>query len=164
MKKQTIICISIILLLILSVILLNSPVFTYENNFWINNVAFFITIILSTITYLMVKNYSKPIAASGSILLVFIYTLFAWAIELDSQTFSRIAIILTQTAIIIFAMICGTVTQEKTKKRIKKEVSKYIADQVLDSIDEETPQTTKGKKENLTIMFIDIRGFTHKML
>lgn len=160
MKKHAIIFSIILAITVLCVLFLNMPIFSFETNFLIKHISFCTTIFLSIASYLAMRNYSKQIAVFGIILLVFIYSIFAWAIEIGSAEFTRIAIILTQTAIIIFGVICGIITKEKTKNRIKQEVSRYVADQVWDCLDEATSHTTRGTKEVLTIMFIDIRGFT----
>lgn len=161
MKKNIIIFLTIILSTILTVCCLHLPVFQTKNNFIVNNVAFFITIALSLIQFFRVRKYSKTIAFLGILLLFFVYAIFAWAISLDSESFTRTAIVLTQAGIIIFVMICSIIIQNKTKTKLKSEVSKYLTDKVVDNLyDDINPMTAEGKKEILTIMFIDIRGFT----
>ena len=146
---------------ILTVLMLNLPIFKTADNFLVNNIAFCLTIILSAIEFIIVKNYSKRIAYTGILLLFFIYTIFAQAISIESHTFTRIAIILSQMAIISFVIICGMIIQDKTKEKIKQEISKYVAGQVWDNIENnEVVKTSQGAKEILTVMFIDIRDFT----
>nr|MCR5260926.1 adenylate/guanylate cyclase domain-containing protein [Candidatus Gastranaerophilales bacterium] len=162
MKKNLILfSVFILFTTVIMVIALHSNVFQQDNNFLIRNISFIITIIFSIIQFITVRVYSKRIASLGILLLFFIYSVFALALSQDSETFTRSAIILTQSAIILFVMVCAVIIDEKTKNRIKQEVSKYVADQVLDNIDNDsvTP-SSMGSKEVLTIMFIDIRGFT----
>lgn len=161
--KKNLIILSVLTLIatITIVIALHNPVFQQENNFLIKNISFFITVIFSLIQFFTVRVYSKRIAFSGVLLLFIIYAVFAWAMSLESQSFTRSAIILTQSAIIIFVMLCAIIIDENTKNRIKQEVSKYLADQVIDNIDNETiTPSSIGTKEILTVMFIDIRDFT----
>ena len=60
----------------------------------------------------------------------------------------------------MFAYVCGRIAQEKTTQKIKQEVSKYVSEKVLDKIDDDDISSTVGTKELLTVMFIDMRGFT----
>lgn len=145
---------------IIAIICINLPYLDKSNNFITVNISFYLTVIFAIVTYFSLAEFSKIIAASSTVLLFFIYALFAVALLEESTTFTRSAIILTQTAILIFAYICGIITQAKTTKKIKNAVSKYVVNQVLDTIDNTASCNSGGSKEVLTIMFIDIRGFT----
>lgn len=139
-----------------TMICINLPVFANQNS----NISLCMTIIFAVATYCYLKDFSRWIAINSAILLFFIYAIFAGALALESATFTRGAIVLTQTAILIFAFICGKITREKTAQKIKHEVSKYVSEKVLDKIDSDDFSSTVGTKELLTVMFIDMRGFT----
>lgn len=162
MKKTALKIAALSLVAVFALVYINVPDFANTDNFLTENMSFFITIIYAAATYLSLKDFSKRIAASGIVLLFFIYSVFAWALSMESATFTRSAIVLTQTAILIFSFFCGIITKEKTTNKIKTTVSKYIDNQVLETIDTDslTQTTTGGYKKTLTIMFIDIRGFT----
>ena len=60
----------------------------------------------------------------------------------------------------MFTYLCGIITKEKISEKYKSEVGKYVSDTVLDVIDSPTAKATFGTRRNMTVMFIDIRGFT----
>lgn len=128
--------------------------------FLINNISFLLTILFSIIVYTAIKNFSKQLAIASVILLFFVYTTDAWILKINEPSFTRLSIIFTQILIVFFAMMCSYITKHKTTQRIKNEASKYLAKNVLENLDTENPKSTIGKKEVLTIMFIDIRGFS----
>ncbi len=158
MRKSIIIFSLIFAVAVISLICLNLP--SYEESFFSNNAALCLTLFFSAGIFIAIKDFSKQIAVTGAVLLVFIYSVFAWALAYDSAVFTRIAIVLTQTAIITFALFCGIITKNKTTEKIKHEVSRYVANPVIENLESLSSITAEGRKENLTIMFIDIRGFT----
>lgn len=161
MKKQSDIFYLILIFTILTVFSYQLPMFQNDANFLTSNISFFITIIISLIYFFAVRRYSKRIAYLGLFLFFFIYAIFAWAMSLESETFTRSAIILTQMAILSFVIICSIIIKDNTKSEIKEYISKYISRHVVDSLDDDFQiQKNIGTKSVLTIMFIDIIGFT----
>ncbi len=160
MKKQIKAVIILTFIVVMALICINLPYINNTNNIVTSNMSFFITVIFSMITYLSLANYSKGIAISVVILLFFIYSLFAYSLIESKASFTRSAIILSQASVLIFAYISSMITKQKTTDKIKKVISKYVANQVLETIDTATVGSRVGTKEVLTIMFIDIRGFT----
>ena len=155
--KKNAIKIAILLgVIAVTMICINLPIFAGQNS----NISLVMTVIFASVIYAYMKDFSKRIAVSCAILLFFIYVIFAWALAYEATIFTRGAIVLTQTAILLFAYVCGRIAQEKTTQKIKQEVSKYVSEKVLDKIDDDDISSTVGTKELLTVMFIDMRGFT----
>lgn len=145
---------TVIFLTILAVILLKTRL--VEN--YISVFVCMISIIISSVSYFVIKPFSKLLACSLIFLLFALCFLFGEAVvSEDSADFSAI-ILIAQAMVIIFTFICETVTKKKTIKKYKNEVGKYLSDKVLDNI--ETSIKDIGTKSNVTVMFIDIRGFT----
>ena len=118
-----------------------------------------ITMIFSTGVFYAVKSYSKLIATGLVFLLILLYFLFERAITSSSVAEIGAIIILTELFVIIFSYICSIITRDKVSAKYKTEIGKYVSDTVLNNI-ESPAGLTDGAKKNLTVMFIDIRGFT----
>jgi hypothetical protein len=159
MKRKNILKIAIFIGLLISALLCINCQFVNTRH---SNFSLVMTIIFGYATYYYLKDFSRRIAFGSIVLLFIIYSLFDMAFDKHSEHFFRMAILITQTSILIFTYFCGTITRKKTTKRIKQEVSKYVSSNVLEKIEteEDTQLSTTGRRENVTIMFLDIRGFT----
>lgn len=154
----------VIILLIISIIFaLMCEIYSCINgktSFLSGNLAFILTIIFCITMFVKTKNYSKFMAVCGVIFILFVYTAIGFTLLKNSVEFTRTATVLVQCAAIIFAMISAKVIKTKTTQKIKREVTKYVSERIFDDIETEESKQTHGRKEILTIMFIDIRGFT----
>lgn len=157
MKNNRIVHLSIFLgLLALAIIFIAIPTFNERHS----NVSLAMTLLFGAASYYFLKDFSRAIAIGSVILLLTIYNCFDYAFDIHNPTFFRMAILISQTAIFIFAYFCGKITRIKTTERIKQEVSKYVSPTILDNLDSDVPMKTAGRRENVTVMFLDIRGFT----
>ena len=157
MKNNRIVHLSIFLgLLTLAIIFIAIPTFNERHS----NVSLAMTLLFGAASYYFLKDFSRAIAIGSVILLLTIYNCFDYAFDIHNPTFFRMAILISQTAIFIFAYFCGKITRIKTTERIKQEVSKYVSPTILDNLDSDVPMKTVGRRENVTVMFLDIRGFT----
>ncbi|MDO5305566.1 MAG: adenylate/guanylate cyclase domain-containing protein [bacterium] len=157
MKNNRIIHLSIFLgLLALAVIFIAIPTFNERHS----NISLAMTLLFGAASYYFLKDFSRAIAIGSVILLLTIYNCFDYAFDIHNPTFFRMAILISQTAIFIFAYFCGKITRIKTTERIKQEVSKYVSPTILDNLDADISMKTAGRRENVTVMFLDIRGFT----
>lgn len=157
MKNNRIVHLSIFLgLLTLAIIFIAIPTFNERHS----NVSLAMTLLFGAASYYFLKDFSRAIAIGSVILLLTIYNCFDYAFDIHNPTFFRMAILISQTAIFIFAYFCGKITRIKTTERIKQEVSKYVSPTILDNLDSDVPMKTAGRRENVTVMFLDIRGFT----
>lgn len=157
MKNNRIVHLSIFLgLLALAIIFIAIPTFNERHS----NVSLAMTLLFGAASYYFLKDFSRAIAIGSVILLLTIYNCFDYAFDIHNPTFFRMAILISQTAIFIFAYFCGKITRIKTTERIKQEVSKYVSPTILDNLDSDVPMKTVGRRENVTVMFLDIRGFT----
>lgn len=143
-------------LLTLAIIFIAIPTFNERHS----NISLAMTLLFGAASYYFLKDFSRAIAIGSVILLLTIYNCFDYAFDIHNPTFFRMAILISQTAIFIFAYFCGKITKIKTTERIKQEVSKYVSPTILDNLDSDIPMKTAGRRENVTIMFLDIRGFT----
>lgn len=156
-KNNKIIHLSIFLgLLALAIIFIAIPVFNERHS----NVSLAMTLLFGAASYYFLKDFSRALAVGSIILLLTIYNCFDYAFDIHNPSFFRMAILISQTAIFIFAYFCGKITKIKTTQKIKSEVSKYVSPTILDNLDSDKPMTTVGRRENVTVMFLDIRGFT----
>ena len=157
MKNNRIIHLSIFLgLLALAIIFIAIPTFNERHS----NISLAMTLLFGAASYYFLKDFSRAIAIGSVILLLTIYNCFDYAFDIHNPTFFRMAILISQTAIFIFAYFCGKITRIKTTERIKQEVSKYVSPTILDNLDADISMKTAGRRENVTVMFLDIRGFT----
>ncbi len=157
MKNNRIIHLSIFLgLLALAIIFIAIPTFNERHS----NISLAMTLLFGAASYYFLKDFSRTIAIGSVILLLTIYNCFDYAFDIHNPTFFRMAILISQTAIFIFAYFCGKITRIKTTERIKQEVSKYVSPTILDNLDADISMKTAGRRENVTVMFLDIRGFT----
>lgn len=159
MKSNKIVQLTIFIgLLALTVLFIVMPVFNDRHS----NISLAMTLLFGIASYYFLKDFSKGIAIGSVILLLTIYNCFDYAFDIHNPNFFRIAILISQTAIFIFAYCCGKITRIKTAEKFKNEVSKYVSPTVLESIDIDTDKkiSSVGKRENVTVMFLDIRGFT----
>lgn len=129
-------------------------------NFIVGCTVFLLTAIFSSIIFFVTKNFSIHIALYGVILFLFFYLVFSASLLKNSMLCMSIAFILTQAATILFTLKSAVIVKSKTTEKIKKGISKYMSARIFEDIEKNIVQTTSGKKENLTVMFIDIRGFT----
>ncbi len=143
-------------LLALAVIFIAIPTFNERHS----NISLAMTLLFGAASYYFLKDFSRAIAIGSVILLLTIYNCFDYAFDIHNPTFFRMAILISQTAIFIFAYFCGKITRIKTTERIKQEVSKYVSPTILDNLDADISMKTAGRRENVTVMFLDIRGFT----
>lgn len=143
-------------LLALAIIFIAIPVFNERHS----NVSLAMTLLFGAASYYFLKDFSRALAVGSIILLLTIYNCFDYAFDIHNPNFFRMAILISQTAIFIFAYFCGKITKIKTTQKIKNEVSKYVSPTILDNLDSDKPMTTVGRRENVTVMFLDIRGFT----
>ncbi len=158
-KNNKILQLSIFIgLLVFAVIFISMPFFHARHS----NISLLITLVFGAASYYYLKDFSRGIAAGSVILLLTIYNCFDYAFDIHNPNFFRGAILISQTAIFIFAYFCGRITKIKTAQKIKNEVSKYVSPTVLENIDidSDKPMATVGRRENVTVMFLDIRGFT----
>lgn len=156
-KNNQIIHLAIFLgLLALAIIFIAIPVFNERHS----NVSLAMTLLFGAASYYFLKDFSRALAVGSIILLLTIYNCFDYAFDIHNPNFFRMAILISQTAIFIFAYFCGKITKIKTTQKIKNEVSKYVSPTILDNLDSDKPMTTVGRRENVTVMFLDIRGFT----
>ena len=146
--------------LILSVVSVFLFIFNvFENIIYAKCFVGIITMIFSTGVFFAVKSFSKLIATGLVFLLILLYFLFERAVMSLSVSEIGAIIILTELFVIIFSYICTIVTGDKVSFKYKKEVGKYLSNTILENI-ESSVCASDGGKRNLTIMFIDIRGFT----
>lgn len=143
-------------LLALAIIFIAIPTFNERHS----NISLAMTLLFGAASYYFLKDFSRTIAIGSVILLLTIYNCFDYAFDIHNPTFFRMAILISQTAIFIFAYFCGKITRIKTTERIKQEVSKYVSPTILDNLDADISMKTAGRRENVTVMFLDIRGFT----
>lgn len=143
-------------LLALAIIFIAIPTFNERHS----NISLAMTLLFGAASYYFLKDFSRAIAIGSVILLLTIYNCFDYAFDIHNPTFFRMAILISQTAIFIFAYFCGKITRIKTTERIKQEVSKYVSPTILDNLDADISMKTAGRRENVTVMFLDIRGFT----
>ncbi|MGN0015277.1 MAG: adenylate/guanylate cyclase domain-containing protein [Candidatus Gastranaerophilaceae bacterium] len=160
MKNNILKILLLLAIAIVSIICINLPCINSLDRDVASIVSFGLTVIFCVVTYFSLAKFSRAIAVSGAFLLFLIYLFFAFALIKESAAFTRSAIILTQTSLLIFAYISAVTAKTKTTKKIKQVVAKYVADKVLENIDEAQTVASGGTKELLTVMFIDIRGFT----
>lgn len=148
---------SVFILAVIAVLLFIFNIF--ENTVYAKCFVGLITAIFSTGVFYTVKSFSKLMATGLVFLLILLYFLFERAITSSSVSEIGAIIILTELFVIIFSYICTLVTGDKISFKYKKEVGKYLSDKILENI-ESSVCASDGGKRNLTVMFIDIRGFT----
>ena len=157
-RRNIIIFCSIIILTLFAVILLETHLFKS-----IAAVKFFvytITTVFAIGAFLTTKSFSKSMAAYSIFLPISLCFLFEKATSSADIAEIGSIILMTQALVIMFAFICGIITKTKVTDKYKNEVGKYLSDTVLEVIDSPSKLKTIGARRNMTIMFIDIRGFT----
>lgn len=126
-------------------------------------------IIIPVITFVLgifitiIWTYSSPIIAP----VIFISSLFIGYL-IDLQFFLRTQIMTTTWplyAVVTFSFVSIIVfkyfTEERSKKKIRQAFSKYVSPAVVDELlKNEKNLELGGKKQRLTVMFSDLRGFT----
>jgi len=142
----------------------------------------------NTISNIMSGNFLKPVSwvyawllslAFVILLGVFLATLSAWQgtllaigviifylglshiLFLNNRSFNYVAPAVASALCYTGILLYRFFTEEKEKKYIKKTFSHYLSPHVLDEI-LNNPARLKlgGEKQNLTVLFSDIRGFT----
>jgi len=157
-KKNIINFCSIILITLFAALLLKMhllPNFISDRSF-----VHIITLLFAIGSFWTIHSFSKRMASGALILLVFLCFIFERAISSQDSAEIGSIILVTQAFVIMFTYLCGIITKEKISEKYKNEVGKYVADTVLDVIDSPTAKATFGTRRNMTVMFIDIRGFT----
>jgi len=148
----------IIFLTLFAVISLEAHLF--EKILSVKDFIYIITMIFAAGAFFTIKSFSKLIAASSIFLPISLCYLFEKAINSSNSTEIGSIIFFTQAFVILFAYICGIITKIKISNKYKKEVRKYLADKVIENIDSPSSSKLTGTRRNMTVMFIDIRGFT----
>lgn len=88
---------------------------------------------------------------------IFTYLLFSWKFITAEFVTPALSLSLSYVGVLFYRYM----TEEKEKRWIKKSFSQYLSPQILDKIIND-PGALKlgGERQNLSILFSDIRGFT----
>lgn len=142
-----------------------SVVQSYLTNTWHQEVSpffnFLFLIIVILLTWLAVANRGPFIGFLGSLITMIaavsvVYFAFKlrWWLDLASP---GIAIILTYTVVTGYDFITSEMERRKTREAFSRYVSRDVVEQLLSSPED---MVLGGKKQEVSIMFADIRGFT----
>ncbi len=135
------------------------------NGNFLRSVSWFYAWLLCLIFVLLLGYFLAKLSAwQGSVLaagVIFFYLAFSYVLFLNNYSFNSVAPVVAALLCYIGVVIYRFFTEEKEKKYIKKTFSHYLSPHVLDEI-LNNPERLKlgGEKQNLTVLFSDIRGFT----
>lgn len=157
-KKNIIIFTSLALITLFSVLSLKLRIFS--DIIPVRGFVYIITTIFAIGAFLTIKSFSKLVAGGAVFLLIALCFLFEKAIISTNGAEIGSIIIITEAFVMVFSYLCSIITKVKIAEKYKTEVGKYVADTILKEIESPSASPADGTRRNMTVMFIDIRGFT----
>lgn len=132
--------------------------FMYETPKWLN---IFISILLMTLSFLIIRNFNLFVAISGVSIVIALYILFSALLYRNGYAISTITPISMVIITMIFAYSYRYILEDKNKEKIKNAMGKYISEDIMKNVVQNIDELKLGgKKANVTVLFADIRGFT----
>ncbi|MFK5894376.1 MAG: adenylate/guanylate cyclase domain-containing protein [Pseudomonadota bacterium] len=126
-----------------------------------DNLIIFYLIFAALVTTIITIRYKLLIASSVFFTVLFVYLSIVMLFFKANYIIPLVPVILTMLLSFIAIFIYRFTVEDKSKRRLAHFFRSYVNDQVVDDIlNSDAPVRLEGTRENICVLFADIRNFT----